>query len=348
MAATYDPVKNVWWDPVKQQTLRGPPSQPTYQTEVKKNPQFLNVGELWKNITSPHKGSWGLPDFGLTEFVKPVYAADKPVTNLGSYPGPAAGGGGESQPSGGSSTKEQTISNMVSRGGYDRKTAEQVYSADPGRWDREFGAAAAAAEEAARKAAERERQAAIAAFEAKKKAAESAKSEAKGTYDWIIDTLGSNKKDLLAQVATARETGLKEYGQQEEKTKRYYDKAKQDTLIAYRDLRRKQEKLMRASGLQSSSRAREADMRLNNLLAKDISTVSTQEADSLALIANAVTTLKRKSSDMETQIKNETKSKMDKAALDYQAAVNAINNNLLLSEAEKAAQIRAAEATPAA
>ena len=56
---------------------------------------------------------------------------------------------------------------MVSRGGYDRKTAEQVYSADPGRWDREFGAAAAAAEEAARKAAERERQAAIAAFEAK-------------------------------------------------------------------------------------------------------------------------------------------------------------------------------------
>lgn len=52
-----------------------------YPGGQKNNPQFLDVGALWKNITSPHAGNLGignfkLPDFGISEFVKPTYASD--------------------------------------------------------------------------------------------------------------------------------------------------------------------------------------------------------------------------------------------------------------------------------
>ena len=85
-------------------------------------------------------------------------------------------------------------------------------------------AAAAAAAEARRKAAE-------AKYNAQVQIAGEAKGMAKKEYDWLIDTIGSNKKDLLSAVATQETQGLADYKTQEEKTKRDYDSAKQEVLV---------------------------------------------------------------------------------------------------------------------
>lgn len=59
---------------------------------VQKNPQFLNFGELVKNITNPHTGSWGSKDYGITEFFKPVINVTKPAQAAAPAGGAPAGG----------------------------------------------------------------------------------------------------------------------------------------------------------------------------------------------------------------------------------------------------------------
>lgn len=233
------------------------------------------------------------------------------------------GGGGGTKTPAGSPTPQQTTNNMV-----DDAARQQ--------------------EEAARAAAEAKRQAAMRKYEAQTRIAGSAKEEAKGQYDWLIDTLGSNKKDALEQVALNRDEGLANYGQQEAKTKELYDGARQEILTTYRDLNIQQEKILRGSGSGSSSRSQEAMLRLNNLMGKDLTGVSKNEADSIALIGNAVTSLKNKSIQAEESIQRETKTKLDKAALDYNSQITAIDNNLYLSANEKEDAYSQAEAQLAA
>ena len=144
--------------------------------------------------------------------------------------------------------------------------------------------AAGSQTDAAKAAAEAKRQAAMRKYQAQAQIAQGAKESAAGQYQWLIDTLGSNKKDLLEQVTTNETQGLQNYADQEAKTKASYDSAKQEILATYRDLGREQERIMRGSGQGQSSRAQEATLRLNNLLGKDMSNITTNEADSLALI----------------------------------------------------------------
>lgn len=190
-------------------------------------------------------------------------------------------------------------------------------------------------QEAAERAKEASRKAAESKYNAMKGIAETAKTSAKGEYDWLVDTLGSNKKDSLEQVALNREQGEADYAQQEKKTRTDYDAAKQQILTTYRDLQTQQEKILRGGGMGSSSRSQEAQLKLNNLLGKDLSTVTTNEADSLASIGNALSYFQKQSTLTNNQIETESKSKLDKAALDYDKQVKSIDANLTLSAAER-------------
>lgn len=198
-------------------------------------------------------------------------------------------------------------------------------------------------EDAARQAAEASRQAALRKYQAKVGIAGVAKESAKGEYDWLTETLGSNKKDLLDQVNFNEQQGLSNYAAQDEKTQLMYDKARNEILSTYRDLNKEQEKIMRGSGMGQSSRSQEAQLRLNNLLGKDMGSLTTNEADSLAMIANAVTTLKNQTLLTKNQIETETKSKLDKAALDYNNSIKAIDANLQLDANAKEDEYAAAE-----
>lgn len=203
-------------------------------------------------------------------------------------------------------------------------------------------------QDAARAAAEARRKAAQSKYEAMKGIAQGAKDSATDQYNWLIDTIGSNKKDLLGQVAIQEQQGLADYQMQEDKTTAQYDKAKQDILTTYRDLQTQQEKIMRGSGMSSSSRSQEAQLRLSNLMGKDLSTVSTNEADSLALIGNAVSKFKENIRTTNVGIEREATQKLDKAALDYNDQIRAIDNNLTLSAAEREEAYANAEAQLAA
>lgn len=202
-------------------------------------------------------------------------------------------------------------------------------------------AAAAAAAEARRKAAEGR-------YNAQVTIAQNAKDTAKGQYDWLIDTLGSNKKDLLDTVALNESQGLQNYDTQTSQTTQKYDDSRKEILSTYRDLNLQQEKILRGSGMQASSRSQEASLRLNSLMGKDLSGVSKNEADSLALIGNAVTQFKQSVLNTKNSIERETSSKLDKAALDFDSATKAIDANLQLSANEREDAYNAASAQLAA
>lgn len=199
-------------------------------------------------------------------------------------------------------------------------------------------------EDAARAQAEARRQAAMAKYNAAKNIAGRAKETAKGRYDWLIGEIGSNKQDLLSKVQLSEDQGLANYDMQQEQTQRQYDSARNEIMSTYQDLNREQEKILRGSGMSSSSRSQEAQLRLNNLLGKDLSTVSTNEADSLALIGNAITTLKQNSQSTRDSIEREATGKMNEAAMQYSEQIAQIDNNMDLSELEREQEYAQAEA----
>lgn len=309
-----------------------------------------------------HPGSWfGLPDVGFTEWlqgqkptvISPIQETEQTkqnekdaaargdavsrnsVTNPTPTTTPTTGGGG----GGGGDTKYQQYLKMEREG--------QLNPAQKSELDKmkeEIGRASQSQEDAARAAAEARRQAAKRSYEGKVAAAGQAKESAKGQYDWIVDTLGTNKKDLLDQVALNETTGVQDYEKQQATTTQNYDKARQEILSTYRDLQREQEKILRGTGVASSSRSQEAALRLNNLMGKDLSEVSTGEADSLAMIGNALTAFKSSVALTRNSIENETKSKLDKAALDYDTQIKAIDQNTQLAANEREDAYAAAEA----
>ena len=253
----------------------------------------------------------------------------------------SGGGTGKSKNSGGGSSDNTVVQSQPS---YSPSSGRSlVSSGGSSSKSKAIDDAEDAQKEAAEKAEEEARQAAKRAYEAKADAARDAKVSAKGQYDWLIDTLGSNKQDLLDEVTTNLNEGLTNYDVQGKQTTEKYDAAKQEILSTYRDLQTQQEKIMRGAGMGQSSRSMEAQLRLNNLMGKDLGSVSKNEADSLALIGNAVTTLKQRALDTQNSIERETKSKLDKAALDYNDQITAIDNNLQLSANEKADAYAAAE-----
>lgn len=193
------------------------------------------------------------------------------------------------------------------------------------------------AEKAQRKAAENR-------YNEQVRAAEDAKGSAAGQYQWIIDTLGANKKDLLTKVAMSEGEGISNFDMQEKNTTEKYDSARQEILNTYRDLNRNQEKILRGSGTAQSSRSQEATLRLNGLLGKDLSTISKNEADSLALIGSALTTFKNKVLAQKDAIESETKSKLDKAALEYDDQIKAIDQNIYSAKNQKTEAFAQAEA----
>lgn len=196
----------------------------------------------------------------------------------------------------------------------------------------------------AQAAAEARRKAAEAKYNAQVGIAQEAKGMAKDAYDWLVDAIGSNKQDLLEQVALQEKKGEADYAMQDDKTRRDYDRAKQDILSTYRDLQAQQEKLLRGSGMGSSSRSQEASLKLSNLLGKDMSTVRTNEADSLAMIGNALGAFRDGIRQTNVSIEREAGTKLDKAALDYNSQIKAIDANLTLSAAEREEAYAQAEA----
>lgn len=199
-------------------------------------------------------------------------------------------------------------------------------------------------EDAAKDAEKAQTKAAENRYNEQVRAATDAKGSAAGQYQWIIDTLGSNKKDLLSKIALSEEEGIKNFEMQEANTTGKYDAARQEILNTYRDLNRNQEKILRGSGTAQSSRSQEATLRLNGLLGKDLSGISKNEADSLALIGSALTSFKNKVLDQKNVIETETKSKLDKAALEYDDQIKAIDQNIYAAKNQKAEAFAQAEA----
>lgn len=200
-------------------------------------------------------------------------------------------------------------------------------------------------EDAAEQAAEAALKAAKNRYKETEMAAGVAKEQAGGNYQWLIDTIGTNKQDVLSKVALQETEGIESYGAQEKGTGEKYDKARQEILQTYRDLNLQQEKILRGSGTQSSSRSQEAALRLNNLMGKDLTSISKNEADSLALIGNALTKFKENVGNTKTSIEREAQTKLDKSALEYKAQLDEINQTVFKAKNEKAEAYEQAELT---
>lgn len=199
-------------------------------------------------------------------------------------------------------------------------------------------------EAAARAAAEAARLAAQKKYDAAVRQAGVAKEGAKDQYDWLIDTLGSNKEDSLTAITKNESTGLADYEEQKTKTADQYAKAKQEILSTYRDLNAQQEKIMRGTGgMANSSRSQEAQLKLNNLLGKDLSTVTTNEADSIGAIGKAIVALKDKTIEAKNSVEKSTKEQTDKATLDYNAQIKAIDEDVNLAADAKEVEYYNAE-----
>ena len=301
----------------------------------------------------PHTGSWGLPDFSITENIQKLVNAiggKKQATNQGGsnlFVTPRMGTGENTMkalPINRKTTTDTTQKTTTNPPPGGQTSGEQPSGGQPSGNNNGIDEAAAAQQRAAAAAAEAKRQAAERSYKGKVEAAGVAKSQAKGQYDWLIGALGSNKQDLLNQVTQNETTGLANYDLQQKQTQRKYDTSKQEILQTYRDLQLEQEKVMRGSGQGQSSRAQEATLRLNNLLGKDMSNITTNEADSLALIGNAVTAFKTQTLNTKTSIEKDTSSKIDKATLDYNQNIQNIDLNTNLSANEREDAYAAAEA----
>lgn len=212
----------------------------------------------------------------------------------------------------------------------------------------EINKASSSSQDAAAAAAEARRQSALRSYEAKKNAAGVAKEAAKGQYDWMVNTLGSNKQDTLDQVALNEKTGVQGYEQNQAETQANYDKSRKEILSTYRDLKTEQEKILRGAGVASSSRSTEAQLRLNNLMGKDLSEVSTNEADAMAQIGNALSAFKEKVVLTRNSIETESKSQADKATMDYNNNIKTIDANLQLTANEREDAYASADAQLAA
>jgi len=332
------------WDTVKQ----------TAGNTVDKLGTALGIKEM--GISERIAGGTPTTNTGVTQTSKDAGLDVWRNTMYPSNPTPAPGGGGGSWDAGGqvqgASTENPAPS--VDTGRYNElKTIADKGDLNPSQrteWEAmkqqmkstiDNGEAEQRA--AAKRAAEARRKAAEARYGAQKGIAEEAKGMAKKSYDWLVETLGSNKKDLLSQVALQEKQGVEDYQIQEEKTRKQYDTAKQEILSTYRDLQLQQEKILRGSGMSSSSRSQEAALKLSNLLGKDLSTVRTNEADSLAMIGNALTRFQENVRQTNIGIEREADQKLSKAALDYDQQVKSINANLTLSAAEKEEAYYAAE-----
>lgn len=307
-----------------------------------------------------HSGSWfGLPDFGITEWLQgqkttspsptglvnsdgtpaqTPQTTNLPALVLGSSTGSDSGSQSSGDSGGGSGGGGVQDSRIAQLEKTDRNPKEEE------EYQRLIRESSQGQQEAAAKAAEARRQAALRAYQGKVAAAQTAKSSAKGQYDWITETLGSNKQDLLDQVALNEKTGIEGYEKNQADTQKNYDDARKEILTTYRDLQREQERILRGTGVASSSRAQEATLRLNNLMGKDLSEVSTNEADALAQIGNALSAFKSQIVLTKNSIETETKSKLDKAALDYDDQIKAIDVNLQLSANEREDAYASAEA----
>lgn len=303
----------------------------------------------------------GLPETGLSERIaggptvntakNQAYVSENPSTPMQSTPnasynppntstnnGPVYSPAPQNQNQNQNQNKNTTKADpnaMVNIGGVNKT----VRSAQAEGLMDEFGnmiqSGADSQQKAAEAAAEARRNAAAGKYNAQVGISQNAKAGAKESYDWLVSTIGSNKQDLLEQVALNDKQGTADYQLQNEKTTQQYDKAKQDILSTYRDLQTAQEKILRGSGMGSSSRSQEAELKLTNLLGKDMSQVSTNEADSLAMIGNALTSFKEKTVQTQTSIEREASGKLDSAAVDYNNQIRAIDNNLTLSASER-------------
>lgn len=304
-------------------------------------------------------GGWTPQDFGVTEWLRSLAGkqASAQVTTNFNNPRviqaqdaakktvPSSGGGGGSYGGTTPTPTDKTTTNPPPGGTTDTGGGGNGGgNNDGGNNNNGIDDAAAAQQRAAEAAAEAKRQAAERSYRGKVEAAGVAKGQAKGQYDWLIDALGSNKQDLLNQVTQNETTGLANYDMQQKTTQKKYDSSKQEILQTYRDLQAEQERVMRGSGQGQSSRAQEATLRLNNLLGKDMSNITTNEADSLALIGNAITAFKTQTLNTKTSIEKDTSSKIDKATLDYNQNIQNIDLNTNLSANEREDAYAAAEA----
>lgn len=279
-------------------------------------------------------GSWGTPELGITEAIGGLFGSgrtseggsdiipNKPKagTPVNTKPVNAPGGGGAGGAGAGNASANASL----------------------------IDSAANAQQNAANAQSDALKGAAMAKYNVTKKAAEQAKGAAKGDYDWIIETIGTNKQDLLRKVTASADTQVQNYNEQQEKTTAQYEQAKGDILQTYRDLQRDQEKVLRGSGLGSSSRAMEAKLKLSGLLGKDMSKVSTNEADSIAMIGNAITAVKNKAEETRLDIEHEATQKQNEAGRDYQKQLSQIELNEYANEQQRAVDIQQAEAGLAA
>ena len=334
------------------------------------------MADLWSTLTGGrlHTGSWGLPDFGVTE----ALAADNAprtaeggsnligqnnaapiLTGTITDTGPANQTPADKltgtvlgktnttttpkttttqQPAQTTSNFDQIYANNYK--GWDRAAAEQDWKAkgspamsvSGGGGGSSVDDLARQQEEAAKAAAEASRIAAGNKYDAAVRQAGVAKEGAKDQFDWLIDTLGTNKQDTLTAITKNESGGIADYEVQQTKTAEQYSKAKQEILSTYRDLNTQQEKIMRGTGgMANSSRSQEAQLKLNNLLGKDLSTVTTNEADSIAAIGKAIISLKDKTIDAKNSVETSTKQQIDKSTLDYNAQIKAIDEDVNLA-----------------
>ena len=262
----------------------------------------------------------------------------KGVQNVQPPPQPSSGGGGRSL--------DALVNAMVQRGGYDPTTARAVASADFDRFWREFMSGGdqggSAVEDYARAQEEAERQAALHRWEETKAALDAAKQRAKDLLDWAVEAVTKQKKPQLERLSAEEKLKRGELERQKQEEQRYYSRAKQDVLRTYRDLSLKSERIMRGMGMADSSRALEAQLKLQRLMAKDISEWSAKEVAAMEKINDRLQYITDTYSSKREEIENEAAAKIAKAQRDYEDEVRRINNAYLLNDNQKAEAIEAA------
>lgn len=282
----------------------------------------MKVSEIFGRPTTPQNI--------LESVVRPVQAAESSPTVLGQqsqnfigppYSGPQTPIGGQSGQTGGGGNTGDTLRRVVDETGQD--------------YIKEVSGVAQNQQDA-------ETLAAINAWNETRGALDTAKTNAKGLYDWSAETISKQKDPLLQTLTADEEMEKKQLAARKEEEAGYYGEQKQSTLQMYRDLSLKTEKMMRGSGMIDSSRSQEAQFKLDRLMTKDMGQWSDKEVKAVQTINDKVEYATKTYAAKRQKVEDDALARTDKARLDYEAEVREINNSYLINDNGKAEAIRAA------
>jgi hypothetical protein len=272
---------------------------------------------------------------GPIVWAKPVYAADTPI--ISDYSGGGGGGGGgaggdtyrapntsyNDQPSfmnpmPTTTNRDQIIQNMIDKGGYDRTTAEQVYSGDPGKYNQEFGTLVGNAQDARQSALN----GILARLNLMRDVAGRNIEKARGVRDEVVGNIGTTYQNLKTSAENRKNTSLENLSQEDLNVQNLYGRAAGNARRAIDSALTRNRMLARAMNRLNSSFYDEMQSGTNETGARIIADIGTEEADKRSGIATRTTETKNWFEEQATNIEREEAQLKSQAEREYQDQVD--------------------------